>query len=215
MLASASIGARGCQRAPGIRTQVLGGTVPVVFIFSSMHLLTRSARLSRFSRALLFSVRIQHSRAARVRVIGSAFRAGSPGREAWLAVVSTSGLIDENGRPGGVGSRRTNAVSFASRKHEHARDEQPKTRSGKNYRLHTRLPDTLSERGEAAGYLPENALTRNALGNWPSQSRARERTAALTVRQQGRGTSSGGNNYAYLFDSRRGGCARLWRRPCG
>jgi hypothetical protein len=67
----------------------------VAFIFSSMHLLTRSARLSRLSRALLFSVRIQHSRAARVRVIGSPFRAGSAGREAWAAVVSTSGLVDE------------------------------------------------------------------------------------------------------------------------
>jgi len=73
MLASAPVGARGCQRAPGSGTQVLGGAVPVAFIFSSMHLLTRSARLSRFSRAPLFSVRIQHSRAARVRVIGSAF----------------------------------------------------------------------------------------------------------------------------------------------
>ena len=73
MLASASIGARGCRPGPRNWPQVLGGGATVVFIFSSMHLFTRSARLSRFSRALLFSVRIQHSRAARVRVIGSAF----------------------------------------------------------------------------------------------------------------------------------------------
>jgi hypothetical protein len=36
----------------------------------------------------------------------------------------------------------------------------------------------LKREGEAVGYLPENTLTRNALGNRPSQSRARERTPA-------------------------------------
>jgi|SRR5262249_53282953 len=57
-----------------------------------MHLLTRSARLSRSSWALPFSVRIQHSRAARDRVIGSALRAGSGGLVAWVLIAATSGL---------------------------------------------------------------------------------------------------------------------------
>src|SRR5262245_66621003 len=91
MLASAPVGARGCQRAPGSGTQVLGGAVPVAFIFSSMHLLTRFGRLSRFSRAPLFSVRIQPSRAAPLPLIFSAFRARSPCREARAVWVSTVG----------------------------------------------------------------------------------------------------------------------------
>src|ERR1044072_4450348 len=53
-----------------------------------MHLFTRSARLSIFSRGWRFSVRIQHSRAARAWVMGSASAAGSVGFAAWVFGVS-------------------------------------------------------------------------------------------------------------------------------
>src|SRR5512136_1800717 len=58
-----------------------------------MHLFTRSARLSRSSRELPFSVLIQHSRAARERVIGSVSRTGSDGLAAWILGVSVLGAI--------------------------------------------------------------------------------------------------------------------------
>src|SRR5258707_6740406 len=67
MLTGAPAGARGYGRDEDNR-QVFGGGASAAFIFSSMHLLTTSARLSRSSWALPFSVFIQHSRAARVRV---------------------------------------------------------------------------------------------------------------------------------------------------
>src|SRR5262249_17510411 len=57
-----------------------------------MHLLTRSARLSRSSWGLRFSVRIQHSRAARDRVIGSASCTGSGGVAVWFLITTTSGF---------------------------------------------------------------------------------------------------------------------------
>ena len=57
---------RGYQARLWDRRQVFGEDGRDAFIFSSIHLLTTSARLSRFSRAPVFSVRIQHSRAARV-----------------------------------------------------------------------------------------------------------------------------------------------------
>ena len=74
MLTGPRLGARDA----GKLCQVRGDGAPAAFIFSSMHLLTSSARLSRFSCALPFSVRIQHSRAARECVIGSEFVTGPP-----------------------------------------------------------------------------------------------------------------------------------------
>src|SRR6185369_17203451 len=64
------------ERRGGPR-QVLGAA-SAAFSFSSMHLLTMSARFSRSPLALPFSVFIQHSLAARERVIG-----GSGGLAAW------------------------------------------------------------------------------------------------------------------------------------
>ena len=90
MLAGARPGARGCPKG-FLRPQVRGEGAPAAFIFSSMHLLTSSARLSRFSCALLFSVRIQHSRAAREWVIGSEF---ATGRCLMSAALLRSGLIE-------------------------------------------------------------------------------------------------------------------------
>jgi len=53
------------------------GAAEAVFILSSMHLATASARLSRLLSAWPFSVFIQHSEAARVRVIGGSGLAAS------------------------------------------------------------------------------------------------------------------------------------------
>src|SRR5262249_54644230 len=74
----------------------------------------------------------------------------------------------------------------------------------------------LKRQGEAAGYLPENLLTRNA--PWqPAITiacvRTNPRAQGNVYSSKGRGTSSGGDNYAHLFDSRRRGCTRLWPRP--
>ena len=76
MLARAAPNARGGRE----RAQVFGAVEVAALSLSSMHLLTRSARLSRFSRTPAFSVFIQHSRAARARVIGSDSSSGSAGR---------------------------------------------------------------------------------------------------------------------------------------
>src|SRR5512143_807952 len=87
---------RRAGRRKGIRArtrQVFGAVPPAALSFSSMHLFTRSARLSRSSWALAFSVRIQHSRAARARVIGSGSAAGSAGFAACVLAVSGLGAV--------------------------------------------------------------------------------------------------------------------------
>src|SRR5690348_7981934 len=72
-----------------------------------MHLFTRSARFSRSSRGLPFSVRIQHSRAARACVIGSASAPGSAGLAA--CVLGASGFAGS-----AVGLAETTAAFGAS-----------------------------------------------------------------------------------------------------
>src|SRR6478752_4485005 len=81
MAASCAVATANGDTAPAVRQegsrqsqdlgQDLGSPVGALFIFCAMHLSTRSARLSRLAEAAPFSVPIQHSRAARVWVIGS------------------------------------------------------------------------------------------------------------------------------------------------
>jgi hypothetical protein len=71
-----------------------------------MHLFTRSARLSRFSRALVFSVRIQHSRAARECVIGPEFATGVCVRGVTALVQPVSGSVQANNKRTSVPMRR-------------------------------------------------------------------------------------------------------------
>src|SRR4029078_4258680 len=69
-MANAS-GRAGPRKGRDVSRQVCGAAAPAALSLSSMHLFTTSARLSRSWWGLAFSVRIQHSRAARARVIGS------------------------------------------------------------------------------------------------------------------------------------------------
>src|SRR5579875_3710268 len=75
------------------------------FIFCSMHFSTTSARLSSGMSARPFSVAIQHSRAARVWVIGSSsgLVAGSPAATTGAPALATRSVLQAASR----GSRRT------------------------------------------------------------------------------------------------------------
>ena len=109
MLAGAQPGARGCLAAFW-RSQVRGESTPAAFSFSSIHLLTSSARLSRFSCALAFSVRIQHSRAARECVIGSEFATGALGTS--LAV----GPVASVSQPASASAQAINSTTRAAKR---------------------------------------------------------------------------------------------------
>ncbi|MSP31693.1 MAG: hypothetical protein EXR03_02575, partial [Pseudolabrys sp.] len=78
------------------------GAALAAFNLSSMHLVTMSARLSISAPALLFSVFIQHSVAARARVIGSSGLAGSAGLAA-AGLACSEGLPASAGLPGSGG----------------------------------------------------------------------------------------------------------------
>ena len=135
MLTGARPGARGCRKA--LKSQVRGEGAPAAFIFSSMHLLTISARLSRFSCALPFSVRIQHSRAARECVIGSEFvtgpaciRGASPSGLAGATAVVASPLVGPVESVSQPASPSAQAVSKTTRAVEElARISRPQTSS--------------------------------------------------------------------------------------
>src|SRR6476660_9233415 len=92
-MANAS-GRAGPRKGRYVSRQVFGAAAPAALSLSSMHLFTTSARLSRSWWGLAFSVRIQHSRAARARVIGSPSSAAAAGLTACVGGVSGLEAVD-------------------------------------------------------------------------------------------------------------------------
>src|SRR5262249_44639989 len=140
------------------RPQVLGEGVAAAFIFSSMHLLTRSARLSRFSWALPFSVRIQHSRAARVRVIGVASLTASGGREGWTVSGAASGSTET------VAVGPVPLVWQAASARTQAERNATRVAKDRTLQITSFICAFRKYPGGAAAYLPEKTRLRNARG---------------------------------------------------
>jgi hypothetical protein len=145
--------------------------VPAPFIFSSMHLLTTSARLSRSSRLLPFSVRIQHSRAARDRVMGSALRTGSGGLVACVVTMGTSGLLAVGsalGASAAVGPVPSVSQEATASVHEMSKAKRVIAMILPAFKLREfirRIPDIelkVTQRWPGPGYLPEMTNIRNA-----------------------------------------------------
>src|SRR5690348_1615776 len=136
-----------------------------------MHLLTTSARLSRSSRELPFSVRIQHSRAARDRVIGSASRTGSRGLVACVVTAVTSGLAAAGsalGASAAVGPVPSVSQAATASAHEKSKAKCVIARilsALKRREFIRRIPNVEldgAHRYPGPGYLPEMTHTRNA-----------------------------------------------------
>src|SRR5262249_3827980 len=81
-----------------------------------MHLFTSSARLSRFSCALPFSVRIQHSRAARECVIGWGGSAYGLAEVTDLGASAAGGLVASVSQAGSASAQAVNRTTRAAKR---------------------------------------------------------------------------------------------------
>jgi len=186
MLASVSIGARGSRRVRELASGLRRRRPRRPHLFINAFVYEFGALIEVVASAALFGTHPAFPRRPRAR-----HRLRVLSRFPWAWDMGCCGIgvrsARRNGRARAVGSRRTNAVSFATREHECAGNDRDQAWGGesdtKHYRLHRGIPDIRNWRmEEAAGYLPENIRLRNAFNNSPSQlrgerelSRARQR----------------------------------------